>query len=243
MSDSRSVKSKYRRILLKLSGEILGGGGFGYSEEVIHSIADEIKEAKERFDVDIALVVGGGNIFRGRDASRVGIDETTGDYMGMLATIMNALALQSILEQKGLDTRVMSAIEVRSVAEFYIRRRAIRHLEKGRVVIFAGGTGNPLFSTDTAGTLRAIEIGADVLLKGSKVDGVYDRDPDSSSDARRYEELTYDEYIRKNLQVMDATAITLAREHNLPVIVFDITRRGNLLRLLSGQKVGTLIRP
>jgi len=237
------VKSKFKRVLLKLSGEILGGGRFGYSREVLHSIADEIKEVREKLDVDIALVVGGGNIFRGKDAIDVGIDKTTGDYMGMLATIMNALALQSILEQKGLDTRVMSAIEVRSVAEFYIRRRAIRHLEKGRIVIFAGGTGSPLFSTDTAGALRAIEIGADALLKGSKVDGVYDVDPEGNPDAVRYEELTYDEFIRKNLKVMDATAITLAREHNLPVIVFDITKRGNLFRLLSGERVGTIIKP
>ena len=237
------MKSKFKRVLLKLSGEILGGGRFGYSREVLHSIADEIKEVREKLDVDIALVVGGGNIFRGKDAIDVGIDKTTGDYMGMLATIMNALALQSILEQKGLDTRVMSAIEVRSVAEFYIRRRAIRHLEKGRIVIFAGGTGSPLFSTDTAGALRAIEIGADALLKGSKVDGVYDVDPEGNPDAVRYEELTYDEFIRKNLKVMDATAITLAREHNLPVIVFDITKRGNLFRLLSGEKIGTIIKP
>ncbi len=237
------MKSKFKRVLLKLSGEILGGGRFGYSREVLHSIADEIKEVREKLDVDIALVVGGGNIFRGKDAIDVGIDKTTGDYMGMLATIMNALALQSILEQKGLDTRVMSAIEVRSVAEFYIRRRAIRHLEKGRIVIFAGGTGSPLFSTDTAGALRAIEIGADALLKGSKVDGVYDVDPEGNPDAVRYEELTYDEFIRKNLKVMDATAITLAREHNLPVIVFDITKRGNLFRLLSGERVGTIIKP
>ena len=237
------MKSRFKRVLLKLSGEILGGGRFGYSREVLHSIADEIKEAREKLDVDIALVVGGGNIFRGKDAVDVGIDKTTGDYMGMLATIMNALALQSILEQKGLDTRVMSAIEVRSVAEFYIRRRAIRHLEKGRIVIFAGGTGSPLFSTDTAGALRAIEIGADVLLKGSKVDGVYDVDPKGNPDAVRYEELTYDEFIRKNLKVMDATAITLAREHNLPIIVFDITKRGNLIKLLSGERVGTVIRP
>jgi len=232
---------KYKRILLKLSGELIGNEGFGFSKSFLDFISDEIYNLKTNYDIDIALVVGGGNIIRGSDAQNYGIDKTTADYMGMLATILNALALQSVLESKGLETRVMTSIEVKSVAEPYIRRKAIRHLEKGRIVIFAGGTGSPFFSTDTAGALRAIEIKADVLLKGTKVDGVYTKDPKKFSDAQKYDILDYSYFLSNDLKVMDATAIALCRENNLPVIVFNITRKGLIERIIKGENVGTLI--
>ncbi len=235
------MRNSFKRVVLKLSGEVLGGGDFGFSENILDGITDEIKEIKRALSIDIAIVVGGGNIVRGSEAVKFGIDKTTGDYMGMIATILNALALQSVLESKHVPTVVMSAFEIKGIAEAYIRREAIRHLENGKVVIFAGGTGSPFFSTDTAGALRAVEIGADALLKGSKVDGIYDKDPYKHRDARKYERLTYDEVIVGNLKVMDATAIALCKEHRLPVIVFDITKRGNLRKLLMGENIGTFV--
>ncbi len=232
---------KYKRVLLKLSGELLGNEGFGFSKDFINFITDEIVYIKKNYIIDVAIVVGGGNIIRGSDAQNYGIDKTTADYMGMLATVLNALALQSVLEAKGLETRVMTSIEIKSVAEPYIRRRAIRHLEKGRVVIFAGGTGSPFFSTDTAGALRAIEIKADVLLKGTKVDGVYTKDPKKYSDAQKYDVLDYSYFLSEDLKVMDATAIALCRENKLPIIVFNITESGILERIIRGENVGTII--
>ncbi|MEO0197845.1 MAG: UMP kinase [candidate division WOR-3 bacterium] len=232
---------KYKRILLKLSGELIGNEGFGFSKDFLEFISNEIYYLKKNYPIDIALVVGGGNIIRGTDAQKYGIDKTTADYMGMLATVLNALALQSILESKGLETRVMTSIEIKSVAEPYIRRRAIRHLEKGRIVIFAGGTGSPFFSTDTAGALRAIEIKADVLLKGTKVDGVYTKDPKKFKDAQKYDVLDYSFFLSKDLKVMDAAAIALCRENNLPVIVFNISKSGLIEKIIKGENVGTLI--
>lgn len=232
---------KYRRILLKLSGELIGNEEYGFSKEFLDFISDEILNLKKNYDIDISIVVGGGNIIRGNDAHLYGIDKTTADYMGMLATVLNALALQSILESKGLETRVMTSIEIKSVAEPYIRRRAIRHLEKGRIVIFAGGTGSPFFSTDTAGALRAIEIRADALLKGTKVDGVYNKDPKKYLDAQKYEYLDYNYFLSNDIKVMDAAAIALCRENNLPVIVFNISQKGAIEKIIKGENVGTLI--
>jgi uridylate kinase len=232
---------KYKRILLKISGELLGNNNSGFSKDFLDFITDEIYYLKKNYPIDIALVVGGGNIIRGNDAQKYGIDKTTADYMGMIATVLNALALQSILESKGLETRVMTSIEIKSVAEPYIRRRAIRHLEKGRIVIFAGGTGSPFFSTDTAGALRAIEIKADVLLKGTKVDGVYTKDPFKFSDAQKYDLLDYSYFLSKDLKVMDATAVALCRENHLPVIVFNITKSGLIEKIIKGENVGTII--
>lgn len=232
---------KYRRVLLKLSGELIGNEKYGFSREFLDFISDEILNLKKNYDIDISIVVGGGNIIRGNDAHLYGIDKTTADYMGMLATVLNALALQSILENKGLETRVMTSIEIKSVAEPYIRRRAIRHLEKGRIVIFAGGTGSPFFSTDTAGALRAIEIKADALLKGTKVDGVYTKDPKKYTDAEKYEYLDYSYFLSNDLKVMDAAAIALCRENKLPVIVFNISQKGAIEKIIRGESVGTLI--
>lgn len=233
---------KYKRIILKLSGEaLMGSKGYGIDDGVIDQIAEEIKEVHS-LGVEVAVVVGGGNIFRGVAASAKGMDRASADYMGMLATIINALALQDALEKKGVFTRVLSAIEMKEVAEPYIRRRAIRHLEKGRVVIFAAGTGNPYFTTDTAASLRAMEIHADVILKGTKVDGVYDSDPMKNKDAKRFDELSYIEVIKRNLKVMDATAITLCMDNNLPIIVFDLKKAGNLRKIVEGKKVGTIVR-
>ena len=232
----------YKRVLLKLSGEALGGEqGYGIDPNTITAIAREVKQVVE-LGVELSLVIGGGNIFRGLAASSKGMDRASADYMGMLATMINSLAMQDALEKVGVDTRVQSAIAMAEVAEPYIRRRAIRHLEKGRVVIFGAGTGNPYFTTDTAASLRAMEIGADVILKGTKVDGVYSADPNKDRNATKYETLSYLEVLRKGLQVMDATAISLCMDNNLPIIVFDVTTDGNVVRVVNGERIGTLVK-
>ena len=232
---------RFKRILLKLSGEALvGDGGFGIDPGTLERIASEIAEVRA-FGVEVAIVIGGGNIFRGLAASAHGMDRASADYMGMLATVLNALTLQDALETIGEHTRVMSAIDVKEVAEPYIRRRAMRHLEKGRVVIFAAGTGNPYFTTDTAASLRAMEIHADVLLKATKVDGIYDKDPVKFKDAKRYNRLTYLEVLQQNLKVMDSTATALCRDNKLAIVVFDLHRRGNIRRVAAGESIGTLV--
>jgi uridylate kinase len=233
----------YKRILLKLSGEALLAEQreFGIDRGFIEYLAGEIRDA-HRLGIEIAAVVGGGNIFRGVSDSAQGMDRISADHMGMLATVINALALQDALEREKVFTRVLSAIEMREVAEPFIRRRAIRHMEKGRVVIFAAGTGNPYFSTDTAAALRAMEIRADIILKGTKVDGIYDADPLKNPRARRYERLTYLEVLQQGLKVMDTTAISLCMDNHLPIIVYDIKRPGNLRRIVQGEKVGTLVK-
>jgi len=232
----------YKRILLKISGEILAGDAdYGIDPPVIQQIAREIKEVRN-LGVEVAIVIGGGNIFRGMAASSKGMDRASADYMGMLATVLNGLALQDALEKIGVFTRVQTAIEMREVAEPYIRRRAIRHLEKGRVVIFAAGTGNPFFTTDTTASLRAMEIGADVILKATKVDGIYEADPMVDKNARKFEELTYLDVLKKQLKVMDATAISLCMDHGIPIIVFNLKKKGNIKRTVLGEKVGTRVR-
>jgi uridylate kinase len=232
----------YKRVLLKLSGEALGGEqGYGIDPNTITTIANEVKRVVD-MGVQLSLVIGGGNIFRGLAASSKGMDRASADYMGMLATMINSLAMQDALEKIGVDTRVQSAIAMAEVAEPYIRRRAIRHLEKGRVVIFGAGTGNPYFTTDTAASLRAMEIGADVILKGTKVDGVYSADPNKDPSATKFEALTYIEVLRKGLQVMDATAISLCMDNSLPIIVFDVTTDGNVVRVVGGERIGTLVK-
>ncbi len=232
---------RYRRVLLKLSGEVLAGDqGFGISPPVIGRVADQVAEIT-RLGVQVGIVIGGGNIFRGLAASRLGMDRVTGDSMGMLATLINSLALQDCLENLGIPTRVMSAIHVMQVAEPYIRRRAIRHLEKGRVIILAAGTGNPFFTTDTAASLRAVEIGADVILKATKVDGVYTADPEKDASAEFLKEITFREVLLRGLQVMDATAISLCMENNIPIVVFRMEEEGNLRRVLQGEEIGTLV--
>ena len=231
----------YRRVLLKISGEALAGGqGYGIDPDIITRIAEEITEVV-RLGVELAVVIGGGNIFRGMAASAGGMDRATGDYMGMLATVMNALALQDSIEKAGVPTRVLSAIEMRAVAEPYIRRRAIRHLEKGRVVVFAAGTGNPFFTTDTAGALRAVEIGAEAILKATKVDGIYSADPNKDPTATRYARISFDEAIVRRLEVMDATAFALCRDQKLPIKVFSINKSGALKRIVLGEDEGTLV--
>jgi uridylate kinase len=231
----------YRRIVLKLSGEALAGDqGYGIDPPVLDRVGAEIREVTE-LGVQVAIVIGGGNIFRGIAASAAGMDRATADYMGMLATIINALALQDALEKASLQTRVLSAIEMRAVAEPYIRRRAIRHLEKGRIVIFAAGTGNPFFTTDTAGALRAVEIGADVIVKATKVDGIYSADPKKDPTARRIERASYIEVLNQGLGVMDTTAISLCMDNKLPIVVFDLTRAGNIKRLVLGEPVGSIV--
>ena len=233
---------RYKRILLKISGEVLTGeGDYGIDPAVIQQIAQEIKEVKN-LGVEVAVVIGGGNIFRGIAASAKGMDRASADYIGMLATIMNGLALQDAMEKLNVQTRVQTAIEMREVAEPYIRRRAIRHLEKGRAVIFAGGTGNPYFTTDTTASLRAMEIGAEVILKATKVDGVYDSDPLVNRKARKFDELTYLDVLKKQLKVMDSTAISLCMDHQIPIIVFNLKKKGNIKRVVSGEKVGTRVR-
>ena len=233
--------AKYRRILLKLSGEALGGEtGVSISAEAVQDMARQIREVRE-LGVQVVVVVGGGNIFRGLKGSERGIERATGDYMGMLATVINALALQDALEKIGVATRVQSAISMAQVAEPFIRRRAVRHLEKGRVVIFGGGTGNPYFSTDTAAALRANEIGAEVILKATKVDGIYDSDPKVNSKAKRFAQITYLEALQRQLKVMDSTAFSLCMDNKMPIIVFDLFRPHNLKRVVSGEKVGTLV--
>ena len=232
---------KYKRILLKLSGEsLMGSKQFGIDNNRLANYAAEIKEVHQ-MGIEIAIVIGGGNIFRGVQAEEGGMDRTHGDYMGMLATMINSMALQSALETSGLQTRLLSAIEMKAIAEPFIRRRAVRHLEKGRIVIFGAGTGNPFFTTDSAASLRAIEINADVILKGTRVDGIYTADPLKDSSAIKYDQITFDEVYQKGLNVMDLTAFTLCKENNLPIIVFDMDTPGNLNALLSGTKVGTLV--
>jgi len=232
---------RYRRILLKLSGEALMGDlDYGIDPLFIDELAEEIKSVYE-IGAEIAIVIGGGNIFRGVKGSSMGMDRATADYMGMLATVMNALALQDILEKKDVPTRVMSAIEMRQIAEPYIRRRAIRHLEKGRIVIFAAGTGSPFFTTDTTGALRAAEIKADVLLKATKVDGIYDKDPVKHPDAKLLREISYLEVINKGLKVMDHTALTLCMENKLPIVVFNIKKKGNIMKILLGEPIGSKV--
>lgn len=232
---------RYSRILLKLSGEALAGElPFGIDPGTVNAISKEIAEVVAE-GVEVALVIGGGNIFRGMAASEQGMDRANADYMGMLATAMNSLALQDSLEKQGLETRVLSAITMREVAEPYIRRRAIRHLEKSRVVIFAAGTGNPFFTTDTAAALRAMEIKADAILKGTKVDGVYDKDPVKHPDAVRYENITHMDALKDQLRVMDATALSLAMDNNLPIVVFNLFTQGNIKRVVHGENVGTLV--
>jgi uridylate kinase len=235
-------KPQYKRILLKISGEALSGeGNYGIDPKAMLQIAREIQEVKN-LGVEMAVVIGGGNIFRGIAASSKGMDRASADYMGMLATVLNGLALQDALEKLGVHTRVQTAIEMREIAEPYIRRRAIRHLEKNRVVIFAAGTGNPYFTTDTTASLRAMEIGADVILKATKVDGVYDSDPMVDRRARRYKELTYLDVLKKQLKVMDATAISLCMDHRIPIVVFNLKKKGNIKRVVLGENVGTRVR-
>ncbi len=232
---------KYRRVLLKISGELLAGQqGYGIEAAVLDALAEEIASVVKS-DVEVAVVIGGGNIFRGIAASAKGMERASADYMGMLATVLNALALQNALEKKGIITRVQSAIEMRQLAEGYIRRRAIRHLEKKRVVIFAGGTGNPYFSTDTAAVLRAMEIGAEVIMKGTKVNGIYEADPVTNPSAKMFSEMPFLSIINQNLKVMDSTAITLCMDNSLPLIVFNLKERGNFKRLAQGDKLGTLV--
>ena len=232
----------YKRILLKISGEALAGTQeYGLSADVIGFVAEQVREI-HGLGVEVAMVVGGGNIFRGVEAGARGIDRASADYMGMLATVINGLALQSALEKMGVDTRVQTAIEMREVAEPFIRRRALRHLEKGRVVIFVGGTGNPYFTTDTAAALRAMEIGADVVFKATKVDGVYTADPKTDPTAVKFDELTYIEVLSRRLKVMDSTAISLCKDNGLPIIVYDLKTKGNLRRVVLGEKVGTLVK-
>lgn len=232
---------KYKRVLLKLSGEaLMGKQGLGIDPQVVNEIALELKEVKD-LGVEIGVVIGGGNIFRGLSASARGMDRVTADYMGMLATVINALALQDYLERYGVQTRVLTAIKMEQLAEPFIRRRAIRHLEKGRMVIFAGGTGNPYFTTDTAAALRAIEIEADAIIKGTKVDGVYDDDPKINPNAKKFDQLSYLDVVKKRLKVMDTTAVTLCMENHLPIIVFNLTVKENLKRLILGDSIGTIV--
>ncbi|RYF06050.1 MAG: UMP kinase [Deltaproteobacteria bacterium] len=231
----------YGRVLLKLSGEALQGDkGYGIAPAVLEGIADELKDIL-LLQVQVAIVIGGGNIFRGVAASAQGMDRASADYMGMLATVINALALQDALEQKGVPTRMQTAIEMSQLCELYIRRRAVRHLEKGRVIIFAAGTGNPYFTTDTAASLRAMEIHADIILKATKVDGVYDKDPMKHKDAKRFTHLSYLEVLQRDLKVMDSTAISLCRDNNLPIMVFDLGTQGNIKRAVRGEPIGTLV--
>ena len=241
MDNDADPQTRNRRILVKLSGEaLMGEADYGIDPAFLRRLAGEIRSVRE-LGVEIALVVGGGNLFRGAGLARAGMDRVTGDHMGMLATVMNSLAMQDALESIGVATRVMSAVRINQVCEDYIRRRAIRHLEKGRVIIFAAGTGNPFFTTDTAASLRAVEIEADLLLKATKVDGIYDADPVANPQARRYDRLTYDQVLDQRLNVMDATSIVLCRDHRLPLRVFNLNDPGALVRAASGADVGTLV--
>ena len=232
----------YKRVLLKLGGESLVAeeGDFGLDENALKNITEEIRAAKD-LGVEIAIVIGGGNILRGASLSSIGIERTTGDYMGMLATVINALALQAALEQAGIATRVQTAIEIQAVAEAYVRRKAVRHLEKGRVVIFAGGTGNPYFTTDTAASLRAMEVGADVIFKATKVDGIYSSDPRTDKDAIKYKELSYLDVLKKGLKVMDSTAVSLCMDNKLPMVIFNFRQEHSIKRVLLGEKIGTTV--
>jgi len=232
---------KYKRVLLKLSGEsLMGKKQFGIDTEMVMQYAEEIKEVVQ-MKIELAIVIGGGNIYRGIQATANGIDRVQGDYMGMLATVINSMALQSGLEKVGIFTRLLSAIEMKEIAEPFIKRRAVRHLEKGRVVIFGAGTGNPYFTTDTAAALRATEIEADVILKGTRVDGIYDSDPEKNPKAKRFDQINFNDVLKKKLNVMDTTAFTLCQENHLPIIVFDMNKRGNLKKVLSGKKIGTIV--
>ena len=232
---------KYKRVLLKLSGEaLMGDRNYGIDPNRLADYAEEIKSIIDK-GIEVAIVIGGGNIFRGIAGASNGMDRVQGDYMGMLATIINGLALQSALEETNLQTRLLTAIEMKQIAEPFIKRRAVRHLEKGRVVIFGGGTGNPYFTTDTAAVLRAIEIGADVIIKGTRVDGIYTSDPEKDTKAKKFENITFKEVLNKDLKVMDMTAFTLSEENDLPIIVFDMNKKGNLMKVISGENVGTLV--
>lgn len=232
---------KYKRVLLKLSGEsLMGDNSFGLDPKILAQYASEIKEVVD-LGVQVALVIGGGNIYRGMNEQDTGIERSQGDYMGMLATVINGMALQSMLEKKGVYTRLQSAIKMDQVAEPFIRRRAVRHLEKNRVVIFGAGTGNPYFTTDTAGSLRAIEINADIILKGTRVDGIYDSDPEKNKDAKQFSTLTFDEAINLNLKIMDKTAFTLCQENKMPICVFNMNTPGNLMRVICGKDEGSIV--
>ena len=235
-------KPVFKRILIKISGEMLAGEkSFGLDPIMLRQVAEDLKQLID-FNIEVAVVIGGGNIFRGLSASREGMDRVSSDHMGMLATCINALALQNILEQNKVVTRVLSAIEISDMAEPYIHRRALRHLEKKRLLIFSGGTGNPYFSTDTAAALRAMEINADVLLKATKVEGVFDKDPIKNKDSKKFEEINYIDFLKKDLKIMDGTAISLCRDNNMPLIAFNLKKKGNLARVVCGEKIGTLIR-
>ncbi len=242
-SENESSESPvYKRVLLKLSGEVLmGNSGYGIDPDTINRLASELIEVRES-GVDLAIVIGGGNIFRGNMGTASGMDRASADYMGMMATVMNAIGLQDALERQGANARVISALHIKEVAEPYIRRRAVRHLEKGRILIFAAGTGNPYFTTDTAASLRAMEIQADVVLKGTKVDGVYTADPVKDPSATRYDTLTFTEALTKKLGVMDATAMSLCRDNQMPIVVFDVTTQGQMLKAVHGEPVGTVVR-
>jgi len=243
LENAMTRKLKYPRILLKLSGEaLMGEKEFGIDPKILKRYAEEILEVT-RLGVQVSIVIGGGNIYRGVEHSSDGVDKVTGDQMGMLATIINGLAVQSALEHAGIFTRLQSPIRITEIAEPFIRRRAIRHLEKGRVVIFGAGTGNPYFTTDTAAALRSIEINADVILKGTRVDGVYDSDPEKNPKAKMFREISYTDVYEKDLRIMDLTAITLCKENEMPIIVFNMNQKGNLLRLMKGEKIGTLVSP
>jgi uridylate kinase len=233
---------RYKRVLLKLSGEsLMGDNAFGLDPKILEQYANDIKTAIDA-GIQIALVIGGGNIYRGMNEKETGIERAQGDYMGMLATVINGIALQSMLEKVGVETRLQSAIKMDQVAEPFIRRKAIRHLEKGRVVIFGAGTGNPYFTTDTAGSLRAVEINADAILKGTRVDGIYDSDPEKNKDAVKFDKISFGDAISKNLKVMDMTAFTLCQENKMPILVFDMNTPGNLFKILTGEKIGTLVK-
>lgn len=235
------MQIKYKRVLLKLSGEsLMGKQNFGINPEMLHHYAQQIKELRDA-GVEVAVVIGGGNIYRGLQAKATGIDKVQGDYMGMLATVINGMAIQSALEQINVNSRLITAIEMKEIAEPYIRRRAIRHLEKKRVIIFSAGTGHPYFTTDSAAALRANEIGADVILKGTRVDGVYSADPEKDPNATRYDQISFSDAIRMGLNIMDMTAFTLCEENGLPIIVFDINEKGNLMKIIKGEQVGTLV--
>ena len=241
MSGIKPNFMRYKRILLKLSGEaLMGDQQYGIDPARLDAYAGEIKEVSD-LGIEVAIVIGGGNIFRGVSGASEGMDRVQGDHMGMLATVINGLALQSALENKGVDTRLQSAIKINEVAEPFIRRRAMRHLEKGRVVIFGGGTGNPYFTTDSAAVLRAIEIEADVILKGTRVDGIYTSDPEKDKSATKFDKISFEDVLRKGLKVMDTTAFTLSQENELPIVVFDMNKQGNLLRIVSGENIGTVV--
>ncbi len=240
MNSSTPPRLRYKRILLKISGEALQKGSKNIEPEIIESLAKEIKQLLA-WKLELAIVIGGGNIFRGLSASGIGMDRSQADYMGMLATMINGLAIQDIFEKNGIETRVLSALELKSIAEPYIRRRALRHIEKGRAIIFAAGTGNPYFTTDTAASLRAMEINAEVLIKATKVDGIYDKDPVKSSDSVMYHHLSYIDVLNQNLKVMDSTAISMCMDNSLPIVVLNMTKANNLSRFLMGEDVGTLV--